>query len=208
MSSAVECFEVGAEGVVGLAGDVAFVAAEDLASVETFGFTPCCVGLGVLAVGQSADGDHLEGAVGLSVAAVVEVVARGAAAAGLDRGGAAELGEGGFAAEPLDVLVVGDEELACVLGADSEEGDCAWCGGADEPVELLVELDGLIVECADSTSEASEREPAGLGRLVQAAHVGGQVQTERGSGPHRAAAAELATQLLGRGDQKVVEPSP
>ena len=37
MSSAVECFEVGAEGVVGLTGDVALEAAEDLASVEPVG---------------------------------------------------------------------------------------------------------------------------------------------------------------------------
>src|SRR5438132_12979407 len=104
MSSAVECFEVCAEGVVGLAGDVALQAAEDLASVETFGFTPCCVGLGGLAIAQSADGDHVEGAVGLSVVAVVEAMTRGAAGAGLDRGGAADLREGGLAAEPIDVL--------------------------------------------------------------------------------------------------------
>ena len=75
MSSAVECFHVGAEGVVGLAGDVAFEAAEDFASVEAVGFAFGGVGAGAWVVSEAADGDHVQGAVGLAVAAVVEPVA-------------------------------------------------------------------------------------------------------------------------------------
>src|SRR5439155_11642520 len=107
MSSAVECLEVGAQRVVGLAGDVALEAAEDFASVEAFCFASGGVGLGALAVAEAADGDHVEGAVGLSVAAVVESVAAGSAAAGLDRGGGADLREAGLASEPVDVLAGG-----------------------------------------------------------------------------------------------------
>jgi hypothetical protein len=55
MSSAVEGFEVGAECVVGLAGDVALEAAEDLAAVEPVGGASGCVGAGVLAVAEPAD---------------------------------------------------------------------------------------------------------------------------------------------------------
>src|SRR6266540_899902 len=140
MSSAVERLEVGAEGVVGLAGDVAFEAAEDFASVESFGGAFRGVGAGALAVAEPADGDHVQRPVGLSVAAVVEAVAGGAAGAGGDRGGAADLREGGFAVEPLDVLAGGDEELACALGADREELDRARGGEDDESLKLLVEL--------------------------------------------------------------------
>src|SRR6266540_6451880 len=109
MSSAVERFEVGSEGVVGLAGDVALEAAEDFASVESVGGAFGGVGACAFAVPEPADGDHVKRPVGLSVAAEVESVAFGTAGACLDRGGAADLREGGFVAEPLDVLAGGDE---------------------------------------------------------------------------------------------------
>src|SRR5436305_2908576 len=125
----------------GFAGDVALEAAEDLAFVEAVGGALGGVGLGALAVAEAADGDHVERSVGLSVAAGVEAVAVGAAGACLDRGGAADLGEGCFAVEAVDVLAGGDEELACALGADSEELGGAWGGGAHELLELAVEFE-------------------------------------------------------------------
>src|SRR5438093_10283015 len=85
-----ELGEVGAEGLVGLAGDVALEAADDLAAVEAFGSAAVGVGAGAGVVAEAADGDHVERAVGLAVAALVEAVAAAAAAAGLDRGGRAE----------------------------------------------------------------------------------------------------------------------
>ena len=82
---------------------------------------------------------------GLSVAAEVESVAFGKAGACLDRGGAADLREGGFVAEPLDVLSGGDQELACALGADSEQLGRARSCGAHELLELAVEFEDLAV---------------------------------------------------------------
>jgi hypothetical protein len=90
--------------------------------------------------------------VGLWVAAWVEAVAVGGAGACLDRSGAADLREGCFAVEALDVVAGGDEELACALGADSVRLCGAWGGGADKPLELAVELCDLAVELADATA--------------------------------------------------------
>jgi hypothetical protein len=45
----------------------------------------------------------------LTVSAEVEAVAGSAAGARLDRSRAADLGEGGFTAEPVDVLAGGDQ---------------------------------------------------------------------------------------------------
>jgi hypothetical protein len=119
-----------------------------------------------------ADGDHVECSVGLSVAAGVEPVAVGAAGACLDRGGAAELGEGFFAAEAVDVLAGGNEELACALGADSEELAGAGGGGAHELLELAVEFEDLAVEFVEAAGEVADPELCGLCRLMEALHVG------------------------------------
>jgi len=70
----VEVGEVGLEGVVDLAGDVALEAAEDLSLGLAFGRASLRVGAGALAVAQAADGDEVECSVGLAVAAVVEAV--------------------------------------------------------------------------------------------------------------------------------------
>ena len=67
--------EVGAEGVVDLAGDVAFEAADDFALGLAFGGAAFDVGAGAFAVAHSGDGDQVQSAVGLAVAAVVEAVA-------------------------------------------------------------------------------------------------------------------------------------
>src|SRR2546429_6942713 len=109
MSSAVERLEVGAERVVGLAGDVALEAADDFALAQSLAGALARVGAGAGAVAQAADGDHVEGSVGLSVAAEVETVASGASGAGLDRSNAADLREGRFVADPVDVLSGGDQ---------------------------------------------------------------------------------------------------
>src|SRR5580693_8072395 len=71
--------EVGLEGVVDLAGDVALEAAHDLALGFAFGGAALDVGAGALAVAQAADGDEVKRSVGLAVAAVVEAVAGGLA---------------------------------------------------------------------------------------------------------------------------------
>jgi hypothetical protein len=68
--------EVGCEGVIGLAGDVALEAADDLALGLAFLGAPRGVGLGAWAVAQATDGDHVQRAVGVAVAAVVEACVR------------------------------------------------------------------------------------------------------------------------------------
>src|SRR3954452_20591464 len=88
-----------AEGVIGLARDVALEAADDLAFGLAFGGAALRVGAGAVAVAQATDGDHVQGAVGFVVAAVLEAVAGGLAAAGGDRAAATQSGERGVAAE-------------------------------------------------------------------------------------------------------------
>jgi hypothetical protein len=117
MSNAVECVEVGAERVVGLACDVAPEAADNVAFVEAFCGAAVRVGAGAGAVAEAADGDHVQGPVSLSVAGGVEPVPCGAPGGGGDQGGGADLRERGLVLEPLDVLARGDEQLLRVSRA-------------------------------------------------------------------------------------------
>src|SRR5438132_3313635 len=113
--------EVGAEGVVDLAGDVALEAADDLFLVEALGVAAFGVGAGAWTVAESADGDQMECSVGFAVAAAVEPVPGRAAGGGRDRTGAAKAGEGALVAEAFDVLAGADQELSAVLGRDAKQ---------------------------------------------------------------------------------------
>src|SRR6266498_4636484 len=97
----VEVGEVGTEGVVELAGDVALEAADDLGFGQALGGATVGVGAGASAVAEAADGDQVECAVGVAVAAAVEPVSARASGGGGDRAGAAEAGEGAVVGEPL-----------------------------------------------------------------------------------------------------------
>jgi hypothetical protein len=61
-------------------------------------------------VDHAGDHDSPERRVGLAVAAAVESVSLVFAAAGVDPGCAAEVGEGALVAEPLGVVAGGDEQ--------------------------------------------------------------------------------------------------
>ena len=148
-----EVGEVGLECVVGLAGDVAFEAADDLALGLAFGGAPRGVGAGAWAVAQAADGGHVQAAVGVAVAAVVEAVTDGASGGRWDRAGAAECRERAVAAEAVDVLAGGDEQLPGVPGRDAQQLRGAWSGPRDERLELGVELGDLGVEDVDALGE-------------------------------------------------------
>lgn len=63
----------------------------------------------------------MQRAVGLAIAAGVESVAAAFAAGDGDWAGAAEGGECAFAAEAVDVLAGGDEQLPGVPGGDPQE---------------------------------------------------------------------------------------
>ena len=82
--------EVGEQGVVELAGDVALEAADDLGLGLAFGGASFGVGAGLLAAAQAADGDHVQRSIGVAVAAGVEAVTVAAAGGDRDRAGTAK----------------------------------------------------------------------------------------------------------------------
>src|SRR5918994_5582538 len=155
-----EAGEVGGERVVGLARDVALETADDLG--------PCLRRSGASrrragAVAQPADGDQVECAVGVAVAAaVVETVAGGLARGRRDRAGAAERGERALASQAVDVLPGADEQLSRGAGRDGEQPGRARRGAADQPLELLVERGDLLVEGLAAPRERAQREAGGL----------------------------------------------
>src|SRR4051812_20853708 len=91
---------VGGKVVVDLAGDEALEAAEGLSLSESFVHPTFDVGAGSRVAGHAGDDDAPERGVGLAVATPVEAMSLLFAAAGVDRCGPAEVGKGGFAAEP------------------------------------------------------------------------------------------------------------
>ena len=98
--------------------------------------------------------------VGLSVATAVESVSFVFAAAGVDWGDAAEVGEGAFVAEPLGVVAGGDEQSGGALDADPEPGQELGGGVGDEWFEDGVEFGGFGLEWVCSPDLAP------LGRVV------------------------------------------
>jgi hypothetical protein len=93
----------GVECSVELAGDVALEATLDLVWGLALGGTAVDVGAGSGAVARPGEHDHVDGAVECAVAAAVEAVPDGVAAAGRDRVGATERGECGFVAASAGV---------------------------------------------------------------------------------------------------------
>jgi hypothetical protein len=117
----VKCLEVGDEGVVDLAGQVALDAAHDLRFGQAFLGPPFDLGAGA---GTEPHPDHhgqVQGPVGVAVAAAVQPVPAGRARAGRDGGDSAQVGEGGLTAQPLGVLAGGDEQLASMILADRQQ---------------------------------------------------------------------------------------
>src|SRR5690348_13724095 len=88
-----EGFHRSGELPVELAGDVALEAAADFPRGLSFGGAPGDVGAGARAAAHPDQRDGVDSAVERAVAAAVEPVPGGSAAAGRDRAGAAERGE-------------------------------------------------------------------------------------------------------------------
>jgi len=131
--------QVADEGVVRLAGDVALEAADDLGLGLAFGGAALGVGAGALAVAQPADGDHVQRAVGVAVAAVVR---RWRSVRPVDTGiGLApqRAGERCLVPESFDVLAGGHQQRAGVAGGDRDPGGGDWRGLGDELLELAIE---------------------------------------------------------------------
>ncbi len=115
-------------------------------------------GAGIAA--QSTERDRVEGVARASVAAAVEPVAAGLAAAGRDRGDTAEVGERGLRTHPGAVVPGGGQQLAGDLDPDTDQLEQAGRSGGDQLLEVGV---GRGV---------SRRSAAGGGEPVAAARAG------------------------------------
>ena len=90
--------------MVDLTGDEAFEAPEDVLFREPFGESALRVSDRGLVVSESADRDHVEGGVGLSIAAAVQTHPLGFAGGDRYRCDTTEPREHGFGVQPVDVL--------------------------------------------------------------------------------------------------------
>ena len=108
---------------VHLAGDVALEDAHDLEFGAAFDGAAFDVGTGARIVAHPGHHDPPQGVVGLTVAAAVQPVTDRLAGGGLDRGDAAEVGEGGFGGDPLGVVADGDEQQGGRVGTDTVQGE-------------------------------------------------------------------------------------
>jgi hypothetical protein len=124
--------------VVDLAGYVALETSDDVGLGQAFLGPPFHIGAGAGVVAEPAENDHVEGPVGVAVAAAVESVSVGAAAAGGDRCGTTQVGEGGLGPDPVRVVAGAREELSGDFWSDARQGQQRWADLADELVEFLV----------------------------------------------------------------------
>src|SRR4051794_13758965 len=92
------------------AGDVALDAADRFGLGFAFADTSLEVGTGACVGGEPDDGDPPQGRVELAVAAAVEPVTGGLAAAGGYRVRAGQGGEGPFVAQPVGVVTGADQD--------------------------------------------------------------------------------------------------
>lgn len=103
-----------------LPSQVAFQAAADLAAALAFRGSSLHVVLCPAVAGKSDPDDGVQRPVQLPIALPVQPVPGGVAAGGLQRGGAGEVGERGFAADPAPVRI-GRDELSAGDRADSAD---------------------------------------------------------------------------------------
>src|SRR5215213_8996925 len=101
-----------AHEVVDLAGEVALDAADGLELGVALGGLAGDIGLGLGVNAHAGDGGHVQGPVGLTVAAAVEAVALGLAGGGGQRGDPAQHREAGLAADAAGVIAQGDQDLS------------------------------------------------------------------------------------------------
>jgi hypothetical protein len=103
----------------------------------------------------------------LAVATSVESVPMGAAAAGWDRGDAAQVCERSFGGEPVGVVAGAGEELAGDLGADAGPGEEVGCGFGDELGDLVVGFGDLLAELLVAAGESPQCGLGGLGGISE-----------------------------------------
>jgi hypothetical protein len=138
-------------------GDVALEAAADLACGLSLGGAPGDVGAGAGAAADPGQRDGVDGAVQRAVAAAVEPVPDGLAAAGRDRAGAAEGGERGLVAAAAGVGEADDG----LRGADRPDAVAAGQAGGDV-VDDGQQLAAVVLELAPGLGQR-ERQAGDLG---------------------------------------------
>ena len=188
-----------------LAGDVALEAADDLLLGLALAGAALDVGAGLRAVAQTADRDHVQGSVGLAIAPVVEAVAATLPRGDRDRAGAAKRGKRGLAAQPLDVLAGGEQELSGVPGGDPEQGGGPGGGARDQGRELPVELGDLLSRRAIRLARLRSASLAALTGSCRATVVWAQPPAKAGLALQRLGARELLAELAGRGEDQIAE---
>ena len=148
----------GREDAVDFAGHVALQAAHDLTLGQPFLGSARDVGSGSLVGAHSAHDDHVQGGVGLAVAATVETVALRLPTRCGDRADAAHHGEARLGVEPVRVIPNGDHDCACVFGAHAFEFEQTGRELLDQWNDEAVELGDLVIEIEDSASEVFQGE--------------------------------------------------
>ena len=159
---------------VELARDVALEHADDLAFGAALGGPAGDVGAGARVTHHGDHDDPPEGLVGAPIPSAVEPFAGGEPGGGVDGGNAAEMGEGGLAAQALRVVAGGHEQRTGGVGADPTGRDQIRRGGGDQGLEHGLEPLALRVQAPHPAGQFAE------GELGSADHGGGVSGTEPG----------------------------
>lgn len=180
--------------MVDLTGDEAFETPEDVLFREPLGESPLRVGDRGLVVAESADRDHVEGGVGLSITAAVQTHPLGLAGGDRYRCDTTEPRERRLGMEPVYVLSGRDQQLGCVTGADRELGDQRGRRSGDKILQHDVDITDLDGEVQDSPRERAERVLGGMEWVLDVVTIGskaGAALDQRGGG----ALGDLFSQL-------------
>lgn len=125
------------------------------------------VGPGALVATHAAQGDLVDGPIGLAVTAAVEAVTVGLAGAGGDRADATQRREAGLAGQALGIVASGDQQCGGSDDADAVRGQQRRRVVADRLAQARIDGIDLAVEVAAAGGELLE---AAAGDRV---HVGG-----------------------------------
>ena len=148
----------GLDASVEASGECAFEGAADVAVGLAFGGASGLVGAGFWVAAHPGDGDGVQGAVEVAVAAAVESVTGALAAAGFERRDAGQGGECGFVADPsavgpADQQLGGDDRSDAGFGEQRRPGRVLL----DQVEQLGIELGDLGGEEPDAGGDRLQR---------------------------------------------------
>jgi hypothetical protein len=129
-------------------------------------------------------------------------VAVGAARGGRDRGDAAQMREGGLAAQSLGVVAGGDQELAGGVDPDPGQRYQGGRGRGDQFLELAVELGELGLELLPAPGQEAQSGLGGGGGAGERSWPHGRAHPHQGLG---LAPKQRGAQLFGGAVQRPVQ---